>query len=221
VGFGTLFALQLIARREGKECLGWLPTPTPRSEASHAERLASFRQSILFLLACVRSPRCTKACQSPHPRPPSKVGKPVPPMGTGAVATVGVCRGTALPCPTRMEAFAGRDGPLTNLHEDTRGTRRVGVHRCSSVAIHTSRVHLRFHRAQAGKPVPPSGARRLASGKACATKWGAQACKLEGLCQPGGLAGRDAGRDAPPTTSSVFICGQCLGCVYLRSSAVP
>jgi len=65
VGFGTLFAPQTIARREGKECLGCLPTPTSRSEAPHAERLASFRQSILFLPACIRNPRCTKACQSP------------------------------------------------------------------------------------------------------------------------------------------------------------
>jgi len=29
-------------------------------------------QSILFLLACIRNPRCTKACQSPQPRPPSR-----------------------------------------------------------------------------------------------------------------------------------------------------
>ena len=27
VGFGTLFAPQSLGRREGKECLGWLPTP--------------------------------------------------------------------------------------------------------------------------------------------------------------------------------------------------
>jgi len=36
------------------------------------KRLASSRQSVLFLLACVQSPRCTKACQSPQPRPPSR-----------------------------------------------------------------------------------------------------------------------------------------------------
>jgi len=40
VGFGTLFAPQRIARREGKECLGWLPAPTARSEVPHAERSA-------------------------------------------------------------------------------------------------------------------------------------------------------------------------------------
>jgi len=71
VGFGTLFAPQTIARREGKECLGWLPTPRRRPEAPRTKHLASFRQSILFLLACIRNPRCTKACQSPQPRPPS------------------------------------------------------------------------------------------------------------------------------------------------------
>ena len=37
VGFGTLFAPQTIARREGKGCPGWLPTPTPRSESPHAK----------------------------------------------------------------------------------------------------------------------------------------------------------------------------------------
>jgi len=41
VGFGTLFAPQTIARREGKECLGWLPIPTRRSEAPQADRLPS------------------------------------------------------------------------------------------------------------------------------------------------------------------------------------
>ena len=73
VGFGTLFAPQTIARREGKECLGWLPTPTRRSEGPHTERFTSSWQSILFLLACIRNPRCTKACQSPQPRSLSRL----------------------------------------------------------------------------------------------------------------------------------------------------
>jgi len=42
VGFGTLFAPQSIARREGKERLGWLPTPTGRSEAPHTNALRPF-----------------------------------------------------------------------------------------------------------------------------------------------------------------------------------
>jgi len=71
VGFGTLFAPQTLARREGKECLRWLPTPTRRSEAPQAERLPCSRQSILFLLACIGNPRCTKACQSQQPWPVS------------------------------------------------------------------------------------------------------------------------------------------------------
>jgi len=37
VGFGTLFAPQSVARREGKECPGWLPTPTRCPEAPHTE----------------------------------------------------------------------------------------------------------------------------------------------------------------------------------------
>jgi len=37
VGFGTLFAPQSVARREGKECLGWLPAPSTRSEAPRGE----------------------------------------------------------------------------------------------------------------------------------------------------------------------------------------
>ena len=72
VGFGTLFASQSVARREGKECPGWLPTLARGAHPSRAKRFAPSRQSILFLLACIRNPRCTKACRSPHPRPPSR-----------------------------------------------------------------------------------------------------------------------------------------------------
>jgi len=45
----------------------WRPTVSRHSEAPRSERLASFRQSILFLLACIENPRCTKARQSPQP----------------------------------------------------------------------------------------------------------------------------------------------------------
>ena len=51
----------------------WLPADSERrSETPQTDRLALSRQSILFLLACIRNPRCTKACQSPQPRPPSR-----------------------------------------------------------------------------------------------------------------------------------------------------
>ena len=68
MGFGTLFAPQSAARREGKEWLGRLPTPPSRPKETRTEGFMSSWQSILFLLACIRNTRCTKACQSPQPR---------------------------------------------------------------------------------------------------------------------------------------------------------
>jgi len=135
VGSGTLFASQSVARREGKERLDGQPTPAPRPETSQAERLALSRQSILFLLACIGNPRCTKACQSPsllqdHARFSFTVsGFPAcpstpPPGGTGFPAP-----STPPPGGTGFPACGswGRDAPPTVPRQ-----------------------------AQAGKPVPPS-----------------------------------------------------------------
>jgi len=70
-GFGTLPAPQSVAGREGKECPGFQPSSDRRSGTPQADRLAFPRQGIVFPLACIGNPRCTRACQSPQPRPPS------------------------------------------------------------------------------------------------------------------------------------------------------
>jgi len=45
----------------------WLtPDPGFSSRNAAGERLAPSRQSVLFLLACVWNPRCTKPCQGPR-----------------------------------------------------------------------------------------------------------------------------------------------------------
>jgi len=66
---------QLPGEKEKNVLAGCQPRPVvPKacSEGLQAERFPSSCQSILFLLACIRNPRCTKACQSPQPQPPSR-----------------------------------------------------------------------------------------------------------------------------------------------------
>jgi len=110
-----------------------------------------------------------------------QAGKPVPPSGARRLASGKAC--------VSREVWPG----------GTRGeTPRLQLHRCSSVANVSAAficVHLRFRRAQvADAPKPPTrqsrrrakAAMATARWKACATKWGAQTCKREGLRQRAG-----------------------------------